>query len=144
MTNKVDRVHIRKSDRELYRNLKEESILKGKTNKELFMLAMAFGIEKLGTQIEFKTGEKEGFFLLKELKEYEESLFYAVAVAEDNGLEVIKDKEKVYSICEGYANAGINSLKEEICSEDFADFSKRLENMLRDKLNNIKKSKNQK
>jgi len=104
------------------------------------MLAMAFGIEKLG-RIEFKSGEKEGFFLLKveQLKEYEESLFYTIAVAEENDLEVIKDKEKVYSICEEYANAGIHILKEEVFSGDFADFSKRLESMLREKIDHIKK-----
>lgn len=138
MRSEIDRVSIKKSDRDLYRNLKEESILKGRTNKELFMLAMAFGIEKSG-RIEFKTGEKEGFFLLKELKEYEESLFYAVAIAEEDNLGIINDKKKVYSICEEYANGGINILKAEIFSGDFADFSKRLENILRSKINSFKK-----
>lgn len=129
MTNKrPDRVNIRKSDRKDYKFLQEQEPFEGKTNKEVFMMAMAVGFHK-GNRIEFHKGEKEGFFLLKDLNDKEKSIFYAIAIAEE-GVNVLLDTNKVYSIAEEYANGGIKLLKDKIFDGDAGSYVKKLESEL--------------
>jgi hypothetical protein len=58
-------------------------------------------------------------------------MFHAIAISEAKNLDVLADKSKVFLIAEEYANGGIHLLKQEIFEKDHADFSKRLESLLR-------------
>lgn len=131
-----DRVFIRKSDRSDYKLLQEQEFFNGRTNKELFMMAMTIGFHE-GSPMNFKKGEKDGFFLLKDLNDEEKSLFYSIAAAEKD-LNVLSNEDEVYTICEEYANCGIKLLKEKISSGEFGSFIKRFETEL---LEMIKKQK---
>jgi len=123
-----DRVFIRKSDREDYKLLQKKEPFKGKANKEVFMMAMAVGFHE-GSQISFRTGEKDGFFLLKDLNDKEKSIFYAIAVAEKN-LNTLSDENEVYSIAENYANGGIKLLKDGVFSGEYGSYVKKMESEL--------------
>ena len=129
MANKTrDRVFIRKSDRENYKALQDQELFKGRANKEVFMMAMAVGFRE-GDRIEFRKGEKDGFFLLKDLNEKEKSIFFAMAVSEED-LNVLSDEDKVYTIAEEYANAGIKLLKSKVLVKEPGSYIKKLESEL--------------
>ncbi|MCX6818521.1 MAG: hypothetical protein NT129_00795 [Candidatus Aenigmarchaeota archaeon] len=131
----VDRVNIREEDRKIYTMIRDQGPLKGRTNKELFLLAMSLGIKK-NNRIPYGSKHKDGWFLLKDLTNKEMSLFRAIAIAESSDLDILIDKSKVFLIAEEYANGGIHLLKQEIFEKEGADFEKRLESLLRKELEN--------
>lgn len=127
-----DRVSIRKSDRKEYDRLKEkDSPLAGRENKDLFIMAMIVGYHD-GSRLELD--KKDGFVRIEYFNEKEKSLIMAIAVEEEDNLEIINNKEKVYSIAEEYATSGIKILKEKVLGSEFANYFKRLEAELNDEL----------
>lgn len=122
-----DRLYVGRGDTELYDNLKREWILQGKTRKEQFLLAMAYGFKNgLRRPLE----HKEEFFLRKDLKTEDEALFYTLAIQSEGKLEVICDKERVFTIAQEYAHAGIRLLDGEIAGTSFGSFEKKFEKSL--------------
>ena len=65
----------------------------------------------------------------------------ALAVTEEESLDVLLDKKKVYSIAEEYAAGGIKQLKEMIFGGGYASFNKLLESELIDEFNKIQSNK---
>ena len=106
----------KKIDRVYCDNLKEYQILREETsffqkggNPEIFIMAMALGFKK-GIKTPLKKG-KEGVVRLTYFKEENISMIKAVAIIDTKSVEVLSDKEKIYSIAEEYANTGIKLLK---------------------------------
>ena len=137
MSNKTpDRLNIKKSDREDYaRLLEKDSPFAGKENKDLFMMALVIGFHE---ETRVKLDKKEGFFLLYHLNDKENSIIKAIAVAEEGGLSILLDKEKVYLIAEEYAAGGIRLLKDKVFSGGYGSYIKKLESELIDEFERIK------
>jgi len=130
-----DRFYIRKSDVEHYKRIKDrDSPLEKRSNKELFFLALSVGYFE-GIRIELDN--KEGFVRTEYLTDKDISLISALAVIEEESLDVLLDKKKVYSIAEEYAAGGIKQLKEMIFGGGYASFNKLLESELIDEFNKI-------
>jgi hypothetical protein len=123
-----DRVNIRKSDRKLYEKLKaRDSPLAGRENKDLFFMAMITGYFE-GSPLSLDS--KDGFVRTEYFNQREKAIIKAISIKDDGGVEVLRDKEKVYSIVEKYAAGGINLLVENVIGKDFASFFKKLETNL--------------
>lgn len=128
MTRKVDRLFIRKEAVESYERLKKEpsGFLRGKENKELFIMAMIYGFLN---KSRLKLDKKEGFVREEYLNDEYRTVIKAIAIKED-GLEVLLNLQKVYSIAEEYAAGGISYLKSDVLSKKGGSYIKRLEELL--------------
>lgn len=124
-----DRLCIDKSDRDLYNIIKRESIFLGKGDKELFIIAMAFGF-KNKARISLPNRETSGYTRTSYLTLQDKALIYAVALKEKGSVEVLSDKEEVFKIAEEYAHGGIKILHDTIESTQFGSFSKQFEKKL--------------
>jgi len=122
-----DRVYIDKEDRSLYEKIENENMFKEKTRKEQFLFAMAIGFE---SKFKRPFNTREGFFLIKDLRPEDEALINAVALHENNSVEVLSDKEKVFKIAEEYAHAGIKLLADRIESMQSGSFYKQFDKEL--------------
>ena len=119
------RFYIEKSDKKDYdRLLERDSPLRGKDNKELFILAMTVGFRE-GQRMSLS--KKEGYFMTSYLNEEEKSIIKALAVAEEGDLGVLINKKKVHTIAEEYANGGIKLLKDKVFSGEYGSYAKKLE-----------------
>lgn len=123
-----DRVYISESDRPIYDRLKKyvDGPLKGRKNKELFMMAMILGYYKMKVRSELK--KPEDYDHVENLGSDRRTIIKAIAVAEE-GMEVLDDEAKVYKIANEYAATGIKILEGMANDPDY-DFIKKLENML--------------
>lgn len=124
-----DRLYVEKSDLEDFNILKDKgSDLHGKENKEIFIMAMVLGFYN-GARRNLDT--KEGYFLEYHLTDEERSLIKAIAINEEQDLDVLLNPQKVYSIAEEYATGGIKYLKEEVLgTQQYGIYLKRLESQL--------------
>lgn len=106
---KIDRFYVDRKDFSDFNRLKEsDTPFAGAHSKEVFLAAMVVGYHE-GCRIEIKN--KEGYFHEKDLSKEDAALIRAIAVAEEGGLNVLLDKQKIYSIAEQYATGGISLLK---------------------------------
>lgn len=107
MTN-PDRLYIDKTDREIYKKLKDIGIFKDLQDKDQFMFAMGFGIRY---QQRVPLTSREGFFLDDRLKEEDIAILNSIAIYENRDtkepIAVLKDKAEVYKIAEEYAHGGL-------------------------------------
>jgi len=131
-----DRLYIDEDARRMYERLEEEVIFKGKTRKEQFLFAMAFGFKNI---LKVSLKRNEGLFLTKDLKHEDEALINALAIYDSKSVEVLSDKGKVFRIAEEYANGGIRLLIDKIDTTQFGSFEKALEEELVKKHSAIKK-----
>lgn len=121
------RVYICKSDREIYDRLKySDGPFKGRKNKEIFMMAVIMGYYR--GQVKGEVTSPEGYDHIDNLGQERRTIIKAIAVAEE-GMEVLTDKERVYSIAEEYAVTGIKILDSMANSPEY-DFTKKLESIL--------------
>lgn len=128
MSSNPDRLFIELSDRELYKKVTEDSgLFRDKNNKEQFLFAMAVGV---GNQLRMPFKKRDGFFLEKDLRTEDEALIDAVALSEEDNVDILADKSRVYRIAEEYAHAGIKILLDKIESIEFGSFWKQLEKEL--------------
>jgi hypothetical protein len=124
-----DRLYIEKKDRERFydRILSKDSPLgrhNGFKNNDIFLIAMCIGYrEKCKEELE----KREGYFLEKDLSTEEKCLIYALAVNEENNLEVLLNKKRIYDIAEQYAKGGISLLFNMIFGPSYGTFEKRFE-----------------
>ena len=133
-----DRVCIDKYDRDLYNKIKEEDIFSGKTAKELFLAAMAFGF-KNNTRRPLKNREASGYLRTEYLSIEDRALIYAVALQEAHSEDVLSDKEEVFSIAEEFAHGGIRILHDAITSVQLGSFDKQFEKMLHESYEELMK-----
>lgn len=132
MGNAPDRLYIDKKDRELYKELEDkEDMFKGMKNKDLFLMAMMIGFEHQSNE-ELKT--RDGFFLEKDLNQNDHALLNAIAMHENNGVEVLKDMGEVYRIAEEYAHYGIRIIHDWISSSPYGTFPKKFESEILEKI----------
>lgn len=125
-----DRLYIGEGDRDLYDHLVEEWILRDTTRREQFLLAMAYGF---GNDVRRELEQRDEFFFRKDLRPGDEAILDAVAIEAEGSAEVLADKERVLSIAQEYAHAGIRLLADEIESSSFGSFEKQFEKGLSDR-----------
>ena len=130
-----DRILIGEGDREIYDRLKKTSFFDGKDNKDIFLMALAWGFHNGKSS---PISNKETFFLLTTVEEHEKSIINAIAVYVKDDVEVLLNKKEVYDIAQEYGSAGVRLLDKMISDKEEADFVKRLELILIDEFNNIK------
>lgn len=125
---KIDRFYVDRKDFSDFNRLKEsDTPFAGAHSKEVFLAAMVVGYHE-GCRIEIKN--KEGYFHEKDLSKEDAALIRAIAVAEEGGLNVLLDKQKIYSIAEQYATGGISLLKAKVLSGEYGSYAKKLESEL--------------
>lgn len=121
-------VYINTADRPIYNKLKyNDGPFKGKKNKEIFITAVVLGYYKTKTRSEL-ISPTEQYDEIENLGPERRSIIKAIAVA-DEGIEILSDKIKVYTIAEEYASTGIKILESMVYSNEF-DFTKKLESIL--------------
>lgn len=125
---KVDRLYIDKKDIELYNRLKQkDSPYSGSQNKDLFISALVIGFNE-GARIPITT--RSGFVHERYLKEIDKSIINAIAVNEEDRLDVLLDKKKIFQIAEEYANGGVIILKNKIFGGEYGSYAKKMESEL--------------
>ena len=125
---RIDRLFVDKKDFDDFNRLKEKDTpFAGVHNHEIFIAAMVTGYHE-GCKIELKN--RKEFFFEKDLTKEENALINAVAVAEGGGLNVLLDKQRIYSIAEQYATGGISLLKAKVLSGEYGSYAKKLESDL--------------
>ena len=102
--------------------------------KDQFFVAMALGYN-MGKRL--KLEKRKLFFLTQFLNEQDLTLLYALAIAETNDVNVVDDLDKVYSIAEEYANAGIRKLYTMEKDSALENFSKRFEKVMRQHISKL-------
>ena len=133
MSEMPDRLNIDKKDRELYKILDLEEIVKFKDNggtrtrREQFIFAMAYGFNN-GVKRPLNT--TEGFVLEKDLHKEDYALLDAIAIYDTDSVEVLADRKAVFKIAEEYAHAGIMLLSDKIKSSQLGLYEKELEKAL--------------
>lgn len=125
---RIDRLFVDKKDFDDFNRLKEKDTpFAGVHNHEIFIAAMVTGYRE-GCKIELKN--RKEFFFEKDLTKEESALISAVAVAVTGGLNVLLNKQKIYSIAEQYATGGIPLLKAKVMSGEYGSYAKKLESDL--------------
>jgi len=123
-----DRIYIDIEDRSLYKKIAEEKLFKGKSNRELFLFAMAWGFKNEASQ---PLGSKDGYFFVKDLRPQDEALINAVAlISSGKQLEILTNKEETFGIAERYSHAGIKLLVDKIDAVAHGSFEKHFEKEL--------------
>jgi len=122
-----DRLFVDVGDRDLYNQLdQKEPMLKGK-RREQFLLAAAIGFRN-GVHRPLEKREGGGFFLSKDLKTEDRALIDALALSHQGTSDVLADEDRVFSIAEEYAHAGVHLLAQMEASTPLAgSFDKRFE-----------------
>ena len=102
---KVDRLYVDRRDIKEFNRLKDrDSPFAGSQNKDVFLAAMVVGYHE-GSRLELK--QKEGYVREEYLSPEDLALIRSIAVSEEESLNVLLDKQKVFSIAEEYAAGGI-------------------------------------
>jgi len=136
-----DRLHIKKSYEKDFKDLLEkDSPLSKKGNKHIFIMGMVMGFYNVSR---VPLDKKEQFVRIEYLNDDDKSLIKAIAINEENDLNILLDEERVYSIAEEYASGGIKYLKEMVLIKEYGSFIKKFETYLLDKFNKLKLGKNE-
>lgn len=113
MVNKIsNRIGRDKSTKEHYEAIKQRvGILNKANNKDIFLLALAFGFDK---KRRVKIGSMERFINKENFGGILPSILDSIAISESKeGIEIIsKEYDEIYHIAEEYANAGIDQLND--------------------------------
>lgn len=129
-----DRIYIRKEDREIFESIKKsEGDLKGISNMELFLIAMMLGYNKKGKRglKNIKSTANDGFVRIGSFPDEAWYIIKAIAVYEEEYMEVLLSNNKMFDIAEKYAIVGIQEL-EKLYFENEHNFLKRMEKLLMD------------
>ncbi len=123
-----DRFYVSEKYDPLFKKLiqEDDSSLKGRTNTEVFLLAMATGYD-LEKRVPLGKKDQGGFTRFSYLTDEQFAIVKAIAIAEKGSLDVLLNMEEVCNIAEEYANAGIGFLYKDVLEEKKADFTKKLE-----------------
>lgn len=126
-----DRLYI--PDRDPYEKISNSDYLKDKKNRVYYMMALTLGWVN-GERI--KLDSREGYVRTSYLKDTDKALIKAIAVAEEEDLNILTEKEKVYSIADEYAASGVILLKDEVFGKS-GSLPKKLEKRLKRKNDEI-------
>jgi hypothetical protein len=130
-----DRLYIHTKDKELYDMLLKTKFFSGKSNKELFLFAMAIGFKN---QVRREISSKLEFVRTEYLKEKDYALLYSLAIFETGKTNIVNNEAEVYKIAEEYAHGGIQLLVEKVKGSNSEFFEKQLELELYEYYNKIK------
>ena len=136
-------VSYRKSDQRLYQNLVDKNSstpFSGLYMSDVFVYAMSLGFN-IGRPTPFLEGEKLPTLPARAFDVNKRWLMRALAVTVTEDLEIITNNDKVVDIAEGFANTGIDILKnlwEQSKLDD--DGSAAFESDLRKHIDQIKES----
>lgn len=128
----ADRIYVEKSTKdEIYDNCK---LMGYKTfnkieRKDQFFVALGLGY-KFGIRTEIE--HKEEMFLTKNLTREENAALYAIAIKEKGSLDKIDNLDEVYTICQEYANTGINYLKKIEKDSSYENYFLKFEKIVND------------
>lgn len=131
-----DRLYIDSNDRKIIDKIEKQGCFdfKRATNKEIFLLAMAIGVD--ANIDDYKIGKKDGFFLAKDLTPSDEALINICAIVK-YGLDVLNDKEKVYNYVQNCAHVGFKILIDEIDECSFGSIDKLFKIKINDLYKNV-------
>ena len=131
----IDRVFIRKEDREIYQTIKtQEGDLQGASNAELFLMAMMFGYNK-NKKLNVNVMEKElpkltdGLIRTVSFDADAWDLIKSFAVHIDQDVNVLADNDRMLDIAQKYAYEGISDLNKKY-NEDKHGFLNYLEELI--------------
>jgi len=129
-TLKDPQIFISQEARSLFDNLKRIEEFKCLENKDLFMLALLFGINKDKIPIKKQDRTQSGFTRERYLSDKDMNVLKAIAVSEKDDISIINDIPGIFSLAEEYANAGIKELKEFVYDNP-ADLTKKLSSKIK-------------
>ncbi|MBU1666994.1 hypothetical protein KKC13_01130 [bacterium] len=129
-TNEPITLNIKKTDFPSYQEILASSALKGRTTKEVFLLAAVLGF-KNGRRISIKGGKKS-YVRTEFLDKKDKTIMNAIAIKETGIPDIIDNQKEVFNIVEEYANAGLRELKDMVFEKDTGSFLKKFETYLRD------------
>lgn len=121
-----DRVYIDLRVRKIIEKMENTDYLNTSTakNRETFLYAASRGIDA-PSSIE---GKKEGFILLKDLTNFDDSIFYSMVVSQvgEDEVDKIGNKGYVYDLIQKCANTGFKIIEDEIDTQNFDNLDKKL------------------
>lgn len=123
---KLDRIFIEVNDRKKYDFLKnmvpffKTNTGASRDNVKVFMYVVVYAIKNNISKRALK-GSPEGYFKLDTIKDDDHAIIKSIAV-HDEGIDVLSDPAKIYTIVQEYANAGIKSLYDEIKQLDESQY----------------------
>lgn len=129
-----DRIYIKKEDREIYESIrKHDGDLKGISNMELFLIAMMLGFNKKGKHglKGIKSTANDGLVRIASFTDENWDIIKAVAVYEEEYMEVLMSNNVMFDVAEKYATEGIHELNS-MYFENEHNFLKRFEKLLID------------
>jgi len=122
-----------KDDRKLYEKLEDEDLFKNKSRKEHFLYAMAIGFK---CNVRLPLESRDGLFRTTDLRPEDESLIKTLAlISTENNLEILSNKDEMYTIAEEYAHGGIRLIIDRIDSTPFGAYELHCEKDLFDTFN---------
>lgn len=132
-----ENIYIEENDRNIYKKM---GIFKKGDWKDHFLFAMAWGFKR---RIYEPLGQKKDIiFKTSYFNEDDEVLLKAVAIHhKKKSLEILDNMDEIYSIAEGYANAGINLMNRKRKETVIGSFEKKIEKELIETLENIMEQK---
>jgi len=134
VTKVPDRLYVDKEDIKLYKFLQNEELFNGRENKDLFIIAIAFGYNN---GLRKKIERREGFVRTEYLKEEDWALIYSIAL--DIGpIEILEDDKMIFEVIEEYAKGGIELIVDKIEKTQFGSFEKKFEKELYEIYNKLK------
>jgi len=131
-------INVTKKAIQQFQNLKKEkdSLLFNRSAKEVFIMSMTMGFYN-DNKIALES--KKEFVRIEYLNDKEKSLIKAIAVCDEENIDVLLDKKKVYSIAEEYAAGGIQHLVDDMLKELEGSAIKKLETQLVEEFTKLKK-----
>lgn len=131
-------INVTKKAIQQFQNLKKEkdSLLFNRSAKEVFIMSMTMGFYN-DNKIALES--KKEFVRIEYLNDKEKSLIKAIAVCDEENIDVLLDKKKVYSIAEEYAAGGIQHLVDDMLKEQEGSATKKLETQLVEEFTKLKK-----
>ena len=131
-------INVTKKAIQQFQNLKKEkdSLLFNRSAKEVFIMSMTMGFYN-DNKIALES--KKEFVRIEYLNDKEKSLIKAIAVRDEENIDVLLDKKKVYSIAEEYAAGGIQHLIDDMLKEQEGSATKKLETQLVEEFTKLKK-----
>ncbi len=127
-----DRISIKKQDREIYESIrKHDGDLNGISNMELFLIAMLLGFNKKGKHglKGIKSTATDGLVRVASFTDSAWDIIKAVAVYEEEYMEVLMSNNVMFDVAEKYASVGIHELNS-MYFENEHNFLKRFEKLL--------------
>jgi hypothetical protein len=129
-----DRFYVDKKDISLYEKLKAETFFKKKDNKDLFLMAMAYGHKAKSRQ---KLSTREGYFRAEYLKSRDWALINAICLSLE-GIDTLSDGERMFLIAEECAHGGIQLLIGELEAIQYGSYDKHFEKKILDMVGELK------